>query len=84
MTANIRPKVQQHSDCWRLDWKDPLGTFVGDVRHCPHGQIQVRTATSPNSNLQGPGMDWWRTLSKFWNPRLYRQAEAALREAKHG
>jgi hypothetical protein len=23
-------------------------------------------------------MDWWRDLSRFWNPVLYRRAEAAL------
>lgn len=75
---NIRPKTQPHSECWRLDWKDPLGSRVGDVRLCPHGRVQVRTETSPRSRLQGPGMDWWRTLSPIWNPLTYRRAVRAL------
>lgn len=74
---NIR-SIEPHSACWRLDWKDPLGTRVGDVRRCHHGHIQLRTQTSPRSRLQGPGMDYWQTLSPIWNPVLYRRARKAL------
>jgi hypothetical protein len=75
---NIRPAKAPHSECWRLDWADPLGTRIGDVRYCPHGRVQVRTKTSPQSRMQGPGTDWWRTLSPFWNPALHRRAKEAL------
>jgi hypothetical protein len=75
---NIRPKQQPHSECWRLDWKDPLGTRVGDVRRCEHGHVQLRAQTSPRSRMQGPGMDYWRTLSPIWDPILYRRARRAL------
>lgn len=76
-TPNIRPKVQPHTDCWRQDFRAPHG-FVGDVRYCPHSKVQVRTKAPPNSRMAGPGTDWWRTLSPFWNRRQYKQATQAL------
>lgn len=74
---NIRPKTQPHTDCWRQDpFKRP--GFVGDVRHCPHGKVQVLTAVPHYDRTQGPGTHWWKTLRPFWNPREYKQATQAL------
>jgi len=74
---NIRPKVQPHGECWRQDFRAPHG-IVGDVRYCPHGKVQIRTEVPPNARMRGPGTDWWRTLSPFWNRRQYRAATRAL------
>lgn len=77
---NIRPAVKPHSTCRRQDWNDrPL---LGDVRRCHHGTVQVLTEIGVNSNMQGPGMNWWRDLHPFWNRREYRAAIAALGETK--
>lgn len=76
-----------HADCARLEftsngnWDDSSSGWrgtPGDVRRCVHGKVQVRTETSIRSRMQGPGTDWWRTLSPFWNPFLYRLALEVL------
>jgi hypothetical protein len=74
-----------HADCARLEvtstgeWND-RGWWgrPGDVRRCTHGKVQIRTETSIRSRMQGPGTDWWRTLSPVWNPLEYRRARKAL------
>lgn len=75
---NIRPAVQPHTECWRQAW--PLSSHqqrLGNVRRCPHGKVQVLTETTSRT-MAGPGTHWWRDLSRFWNPRDYRRATAAL------
>jgi hypothetical protein len=74
-----------HADCWQLEFSsngnwDDLGWYgrPGDVRRCTHGKIQLRTQTSIHSRAQGPGTDWWRTLSPIFDPILYRRARKAL------
>lgn len=76
-----------HGDCARLEmgadgqWEYTLKAWWGqrgDVRRCVHGKVQVRTETSIHSRMQGPGTDWWRTLSPVWNPVLYPRAVKAL------
>lgn len=75
---NIRPAVSPHADCARIRYNEVFASEVGDVRRCIHGRVQVRTQTSPYSRTQGPGTDWWRTLSPVWDFRAYRRAVAAL------
>lgn len=77
MTPNIRPTNKSHAECWRLDFDSWRGC-VEDVRRCIHGKVQVRTEVAPNARVAGPGTDWWRDLSKFWNPRDYKKAVRAL------
>ena len=80
MTApNIRPAQKPHSECWRLEW-NRLG-LPGDVRRCTHGKVQVRKQTGIDSPMQGPGTDWWYTLSPFWDRKTYKRAVEALERA---
>jgi hypothetical protein len=76
---NIR-SIDRHSECWKLDHSGVMSWWgqPGDVRLCPHGKVQIRTEVGPNSRVAGPGTDWWRDLSPFWNPVLYRRARKAL------
>lgn len=74
---NSRPAIKPHTECWRQEWHSPMGR-LGDVRRCIHGEVQVLTQISEHARIQGPGTHWWRTLSRFWNPVLYRRARAAL------
>lgn len=69
-----------HEDCWRLEFRNDRSFWglPGDVRRCTHGKIQVRTQTHLNSRMQGPGTDWWRTLSPIFDPVQYRRAKKAL------
>lgn len=74
-----------HADCQRLDmgadgrWDDRAWQgMAGDVRRCVHGKIQLRRQTSIRSRMQGPGTDWWQTLSPIFDPVLYRRARKAL------
>lgn len=73
-----------HEDCARIqmgadgNWTDGWWGRAGDVRRCVHGHLQVRTETHPDSRMQGPGTDWWRTLSPVFTPVLYRRAKKAL------
>jgi hypothetical protein len=76
---NIRSR-DLHSDCWRLDftmngnwWGQP-----GDVKRCPHGKLMIRRQVPPNARTQGPGTDWWDTLSPIFNPIDYSRAKKAL------
>lgn len=77
-SPNIRPTVKPHSECRHLDLWKPLNTRVGDVKYCVYGKIMLRCPTAANSRLQGPGMDWWLTLSPIFHPFTYRQAKKAL------
>ena len=52
--------------------------MAGDVRRCVHGKVQLRKPVGIDAPVQGPGTDWWYTLSPFWDRRQYRQALAAL------
>lgn len=81
MNPNIRPMVKPHSECAQIHYTETFSSWPGDVRRCTHGQVQVRTQVGPNSRVAGPGTDWWRTLSPFWDWRLYRRAAAALDSA---
>lgn len=74
-----------HADCARLEFTssgrwDDMGWHgsAGDVRRCVHGKIQLRTQVSIRARMQGPGTDWWRTLSPVFDPILYRRAQKAL------
>jgi hypothetical protein len=73
-----------HGDCARLEmgtdgrWTDNWHGRPGDVRRCVHGYLQLRTETPIHSRMQGPGTDWWRTLSAIFTPVLYRRAKKAL------
>jgi hypothetical protein len=75
---NIR-SIDKHGECWRLDH---VGTrwwgVPGDVKRCPHGKLMIRRQVPPGSRIQGPGTDWWDTLSPIFNPFLYRRAKKAL------
>lgn len=79
---NIRPIIRPHSECWQLTFL-PGGEWwgrPGDVRVCIHGKVQVRTEVGPNARIAGPGTDWWRTLSRFWDRREYKRAIKALEQ----
>lgn len=77
---NIRPAKRPHSECWRQERHRFGKVFPGDVRYCEHGKPQVLTEVSPHARIQGPGTDWWRTLSPVWDPITYRRAKKALAE----
>lgn len=76
---NIRPAVPPHSTCSDQEW--PIQGIAGDVRYCPHGDVQVLTEPHPQSIVQGPGARWWRDLHPFWNRKEYKAAKAALDES---
>lgn len=67
-----------HADCQRLYVDEVFASFPGHVRRCVHGKIQLRSQVGPNAGMQGPGTDWWRTLSPVFTPVLYRRARKAL------
>lgn len=73
---NIRPEVPPHGECWRQDWNDQ--PRLGYVRRCPHGRIQILAAVGVDSPIQGPGMNYWRDLSRIWDRRAYKAAARAL------
>ena len=86
MTARINVKTRtSHAGCrTQAEWVAVNGymhevpTTVGDVRRCEHRRIQVCYRIGYNAGgcyVFGP---LWRTLSRFWTPRLYREAVEAL------
>lgn len=79
MTANIRPKVEPHSECRQRD-RDVTRGRLDDVRRCQHGKVQMLVDVPDNHPIQGPGMWYWFDLSRIFNPILYRRATQALDE----
>jgi hypothetical protein len=67
--------VREHKHCLR-NYYGKTHQFPGDVRRCPHGHVQV--LTDPRGGLAGPGTWYWRDLSKWWDPWLYRRAVKVL------
>lgn len=82
MTPNIRPAVRPHSECWEQDIDRGVSQRgqPGDVRRCVHGKVQLRTQMPHYAPVQGPGTDYWRTLSPWWDWKLYRLAVDALED----
>ncbi|MEV4991225.1 hypothetical protein [Pseudarthrobacter sp. LMD1-1-1.1] len=74
---NIRT-ISRHSECWKQENPWLRVHRTGDVRYCPHGRIQVLTQVPITARTQGPGTDYWRTLSPIWDPIKYRRARKAL------
>lgn len=76
---NIRP-AGRHAECWRLDYSGNLTWWgqPGDVKICPHGRFMMRMQVPPNHRMQGPGTDYWQTLSPIFNPIKYQLARKAL------
>lgn len=74
---NISRDKHTARSCVDQDWREQCGR-PGDVRRCRHGRIQLLTPVPEHHPVQGPGTHWWRDLSKFWDPILYRRAAAAL------
>ena len=81
MTANIRHVLKTHDNCAEQEWGVPRG-FPGDVRRCEHGKVQVLVQVPLTARVQGPGTNWWRTLSPFWDRNTYKAAVQALEAQK--
>lgn len=83
----IRPKRSSHANCDHgAIWEDGADGYmhqkdvrVGEVRRCQHGRVQVCYQIGYRSRyVVDVSTPLWRTLSRFWTPRLYREAVAAL------
>lgn len=90
MTARINVKTHtSHADCDHGgNWEaGPDGMLhekrsrVGNVRRCQHGRVQVCYQVGYRTpRMVDVATPLWRTLSRVWTPRLYREAVAALEE----